>query len=306
MNTSHKKTKILASIGLLGASVIWGISFVIVKTALDIIPMMYMLAFRFTIATAVLSLIFWKKLKELNKKVILEGLILGTLLFICYVFQTEGCKYTTAGKNAFLTTVYIVIVPFLYWAISKKRPNIYSFIAAFIALVGIGLLSLQGDLTINIGDILTLVAGFVFAGHLVATSRFTEKSDPILLTVVQMFFTALYAWLGSFLVNDSLGVIEFSSDLVMALLYLGVLSSAMGFLLQTMSQKYIAPSIAGLLMATESVFGLLTSVIVMGEVVTIRAMVGCVLILLAVVIAETKLGFLFARKARHEDKRRQK
>ena len=114
MNTPNRKTRILASIGLLGAAMIWGFSFVIVKNSLDIVPTIYMLAFRFTIATIALAAIFWKKLKGLNKKIVSEGFILGALLFISYLLQTEGCKYTTAGKNAFLTTVYIIVVPFLY------------------------------------------------------------------------------------------------------------------------------------------------------------------------------------------------
>ena len=298
MNTTNKKKKVLASMGLLGAAMIWGFSFVIVKNSLDLVPVIYMLAFRFTVATIVLAVVFWKKLKKLNKTILREGLILGGLLFISYVLQTEGCKYTTAGKNAFLTTVYIVIVPFLYWLLFRKRPNWYSFLAAFLALVGIGLLSLQGDFSINYGDVLTLLCGLVFAGHLVGISQFTKKSDPILLTILQMFFTAVFSWIGTLFVGGEIGAISMSAELITSMLYLGVLSSAVGFLLQTVSQKRVNPSTAALLISTESVFGVLFSAIFLSEILTLRMMVGCVIILIAIVIAETKLDFLKRNKGR--------
>lgn len=277
---------------------IWGFSFVVVKNSFDLVSTIYMLAFRFTIATIVLAAIFWKKLKQLNKKVVVQGLILGILLFTSYVLQTEGCKYTTAGKNAFLTTVYIVIVPFLAWLISRKKPDGYAFFAAFLALVGIGLLSLQGDLSLNYGDVLTLLCGLTFAGHLIGISQFTQKSDPILLTILQMFFTAVFSWIGSIFTGGEFGAIEMSSELLISMLYLGVLSSAVGFLLQTVGQKYLTPSTGALLIATESVFGVLASAIFLGERMTPRMIVGCVIILMAIVIAETKLDFLKQNKER--------
>ena len=294
MKTSNGK--VLASIGLLGAAMIWGFSFVIVKNSLNIVPTIYMLAFRFTIATIALAVIFWKKLKGLNKKIVRDGFILAVLLFVSYVLQTEGCKYTTAGKNAFLTTVYIIIVPFLYWLISRKRPGGDSFLAAFLALIGIGLLSLQGDWSINIGDVLTLLCGITFSMHLVGLSHFTKESDPILLTILQMFFTALFSWSGTFFTGGEIGAIAFSQELVVSMLYLGVMSSAMGFLLQTISQKYIMPSTAALLISTESIFGVMFSAIFLGERMTRRMVVGCIIIMIAIVIAETKLDFLRRNK----------
>lgn len=296
MNTSGGKRKVLASAGLLVASLIWGVSFVIVKNATEMVPTIYMLAFRFTIATVLLSIIFWKKLRQLNKKIFFEGLILGSLLFISYVLQTEGIKYTTAGKNAFLTTVYIVIVPFLYWLISKKRPDGYSFGAAFLALIGVGLLSLQGDFGINYGDVLTLLCGISFAGQLVGINRFTQETDPVLLAILQMFFTATFSWIGSIFFGGEISTISFDADLLMAMLYLGVLSSAVAFVLQTTSQKYLSASTAALLIATEAIFGVVSSSILLGEKMTTRMIVGCVVILIAIIIAETKLDFLKRNK----------
>ena len=121
METKEKQIHFWSVIGLLGTAVIWGFAFVVVKNSLDLIPPTYMLAFRFTIAAVVLAAVFCRRLKKLDKIIWQEGAVLGMFLFLSYLVQTIGCQYTTAGKNAFLTAVYVVFVPFLYWIFSKKK-----------------------------------------------------------------------------------------------------------------------------------------------------------------------------------------
>ena len=149
-----KKTVLLADLGLVVTTLIWGFSFVIVKDSGDRIPPVYLLAFRFTLAFAGLALVFAGKISKIRKGDLLCGAMLGFWLFVSYFFQTVGIQYTTAGKNAFLTTIYVVIVPFLHWAINEKKPDRYCAAAAVLAILGIGLLSLRGDLSMNIGDVL--------------------------------------------------------------------------------------------------------------------------------------------------------
>ena len=116
-----KKTVLLADLGLVVTTLIWGFSFVIVKDSVDRIPPVYLLAFRFTLAFAGLALVFAGKISKIRKGDLLCGAMLGFWLFVSYFFQTVGIQYTTAGKNAFLTTIYVVIVPFLHWAINENR-----------------------------------------------------------------------------------------------------------------------------------------------------------------------------------------
>ncbi|MBQ7050109.1 MAG: DMT family transporter, partial [Firmicutes bacterium] len=116
------KIRVLSSLGLLLAAVIWGFAFVVVKNSLDLIPPIYMLAFRFTIAAAALTLIMFPKLRNLTRRDWTSGAVLGFFLFTAHAVQTIGCQYTTAGKNAFLTTIYVIIVPFLHWIMNRKRP----------------------------------------------------------------------------------------------------------------------------------------------------------------------------------------
>ncbi len=287
------KIRIFSSLGLLLAAVIWGFAFVVVKNSLDLIPPIYMLAFRFTIAAAALTLIMLPKLRHLTRRDWTSGAVLGFFLFTAHAVQTIGCQYTTAGKNAFLTTIYVIIVPFLHWIINRKRPNGYAMAAAVIAVVGIGLLSLQGgDAGVNIGDVLTVICGFLFAVHIVYIDRYTESQDPVILTVMQMIFAAVLSWIFAPIYDGGFPAAAFQSEVVTGMLYLGLLSTMVGFLLQNVGQKYTAPSTASLLLSFESVFGVLFSVIFLQEQLTMRMLFGCGLMFFAVLLVETKFSFL--------------
>lgn len=287
------KIRVLSSLGLLLAAVIWGFAFVVVKNSLDLIPPIYMLAFRFTIAAAALTLIMFPKLRNLTRRDWTSGAVLGFFLFTAHAVQTIGCQYTTAGKNAFLTTIYVIIVPFLHWIMNRKRPSGYAMTAAMIAVVGIGLLSLQGgDAGVNIGDVLTVICGFLFAVHIVYIDRYTESQDPIILTVMQMIFAAIFSWILAPICDGGFPAAAFQSEVVTGMLYLGLLSTMVGFLLQNVGQKYTAPSTASLLLSFESVFGVLFSVIFLQEQLTLRMLFGCGLMFFAVLLVETRLSFL--------------
>lgn len=287
------KIRVLSSLGLLLAAVIWGFAFVVVKNSLDLIPPIYMLAFRFTIAAAALTLIMFSKLRNLTRRDWTSGAVLGFFLFTAHAVQTIGCQYTTAGKNAFLTTIYVIIVPFLHWIMNRKRPSGYAMTAAMIAVVGIGLLSLQGgDAGVNIGDVLTVICGFLFAVHIVYIDRYTESQDPIILTVMQMIFAAIFSWILAPICDGGFPAAAFQSEVVTGMLYLGLLSTMVGFLLQNVGQKYTAPSTASLLLSFESVFGVLFSVIFLQEQLTLRMLFGCGLMFFAVLLVETRLSFL--------------
>lgn len=292
MNTREKQIHFWSGIGLLGTAVIWGFAFVVVKNSLDLIPPVYMMAFRFTIAAVMLAAIFCRRLGRMTKRIWQEGAVLGLLLFVSYLAQTIGCQYTTAGKNAFLTAVYVVLVPFLHWWLNKKKPDACCVTAAFLAIAGIGLLSLRGDMTMNIGDILTLICGFGFALHMIYIDRYTQQHDPVLLTILQLGFSAVYSWVLAPVLEGGFPKEAFNPDIVTGMLYLGIFSTMIGFLLQNVCQKYTTPNTASLLLSMESVFGVLFSVLLLQERFTGKMLAGCALIFLAIVMAETKFHFL--------------
>lgn len=287
MNT--KFTSIAASAGLLLAATIWGFSFVIVKDSLDYIGAFYMVAYRYTIAAVTMSLIFIKKWKLLSWDYIRHGGLTGLFLFLAYATQTVGCDYTTAGKNAFLTTFYVIMIPVLTWLLFKKRPRFYVFIAAVMSLTGIGLLALgSGDKGFNIGDLLTLICGVFFALHIIYTEKYNKAGgDPLFLTLLQFIFTAIAGWIcAPFLEGSFPAATAFSGRVVLSMLYLGLLSTMVGFSLQNIGLKYVQSSIASLFLSFESVFGILFSTLILHEVFTLKMFIGCTLIFLAVILAE--------------------
>lgn len=180
MKTETKRT-VAAKLMLFSSAVIWGSSFFILKNTLDELPVYFLLCVRFLFSAILLSIVFVKKWKLLNLKYLWTGAITGAFLGFAYIFQTIGLKHTTPGTNAFLTTVYCVIVPFLSWAVSKKRPDIYNFIAAAICITGIGLVCLDGKMSFSfLGEGFTLICGIFYALQIVAVEKWCSDLDVIL------------------------------------------------------------------------------------------------------------------------------
>lgn len=288
MNTH---TSILAKLSLFGATLIWGSSFVLVKNTVDVLPPAFLLAIRFTIGFLILGIVFYKNLRKIDKAYLWQGAIIGLCLFLAYTIQTFAIIDTTPGKNAFLTAVYCVIVPFLFWLVDKNKPDIYNVLAAFVCIMGIGMVSLTNNLTIGIGDIGTLIGGFFFAAHIVAVAKFGKGKDPIIITILQFGYCAIFSWILTFFIDDISSVVV-TGDIVGGMAYLSVGCTAIALLLQNIGQKYTHPASASIILSLESVFGVIFSVILYGEVITKRLFIGFVLIFLAIIISETKLSFL--------------
>ena len=181
----------LAKPMLLLAALIWGSSFFVMKGAVDVIPTFYLLAIRFTGGAVLLGLVCWKRWRQFTPDYLWRGAVIGGFLFLAYSVQTFGLERTTPSKNAFLTAVYCVIVPFLYWAVARRRPDRYNILAAVLCVAGVGLVSLSGDLTVNAGDALTLCCAVFYASHIVAVAKVSPGKDIYLLTVFQFAFAAL-------------------------------------------------------------------------------------------------------------------
>lgn len=293
---SEKKLTTLAKFALVAATLIWGSSFIIVKDVTDTMPTSTLLAIRFLGASAVLSIIFHKKFKRLDKWQALYGSFFGFLIYIAYALQTLGITDTTPGKNAFLTAVYVVMVPFMAWGITKKKPDRYNIAAAVICLVGIGLVSLTNDFTMRMGDVLTLGGGVFYALHIIAVSKFSEGRDPVLLTIFQFASSGVCALICSLIFDRSgWSAVTWNTEIMLSILYLMIGCTACALLFQNFGQKYTEPSTASLLLSLESVFGVAFSVAFGREESSVKLYIGFLLIFIAVVISETKLSFLKKR-----------
>lgn len=287
----------LAKPMLFAAALIWGSSFFIMKGAVDIIPTFYLLAIRFTGGAVLLALVCWKKWgRHFTRDYLWRGAVIGGFLFLAYSVQTFGLMGTTPSKNAFLTAVYCVLVPFLYWLAMKKRPDRYNILAAVLCVAGVGLVSLTSDFTITWGDGLTLICAFFYAAHIVAVAKVSPGKDIYLLTVFQFAFAALYAWICGGLFQELPPTSVVSADLVFQMIYLVVMATTVALLFQNVGQIWSDPSSAAVILSLESVFGVLFSVLCYGDPVTGQLLAGFALIFVAVVCSETKFSFLRKKK----------
>ena len=284
-------------LALLTAALIWGSSFIVMKNAVEGVPVFMLLGIRFTVGCLLLTLIFHRRLKTIRKRLLLHGAVVGTLLFLAYTAQTFGLRDTTPGKNAFLTAVYCVLVPFVNWLIFRRRPTGWNWLAAVMCLAGIGLVSLEGDLTMNRGDALTLVGGVFYALHLVAVSRFGEEDDPVMLTMLQFGASAVWCWALSLLTEAMPN--PFPTNAWFELAYLAVFATTVALLLQNVGQSVTPAAPAAILLSLESVFGVAFSVMLGAEGLTAQLVCGFALIFLAVVASETQFSFL--RKGRRHE-----
>lgn len=277
---------------LFAAAFIWGSSFFIMKNALDAIPVQYLLAIRFTMGALLLALVCWKRWKNMTKDYLWRGAIIGGCLYLAYSIQTYGLALTTPSKNAFLTAVYCVIVPFLYWLFVGVKPDRYNILAAALCVGGVGLVSLSGDLSVNLGDALTLLCAIFYAAHIVAVAKVSPQKDIYLLTVFQFAFAAIYAWIGGALTESFPTQALADPQVILPLCYLGVMATTVALLFQNVGQVNSDPASAAVILSLESVFGVLCSVVFADDTVSVRMAVGFVMIFVAVVCSETKFSFL--------------
>ena len=290
MSLSNSKKSTWAYCGLFVVAILWGLAFVAVKSALDTVPPVYLIAIRFSIAAIAMMIIFPKQFKKMNRSNILHGIIVGVFLFLAYLSQTIGLQFTTAGKNAFLTALYIMIVPLVNWALTKKRPALRLFVAIVIALVGIGLISLDADFSINIGDLLTIVCGVLFALQIAFLDFYLEKDDVAVMTTMELLVTGVLGWICAPFIDGGFSFSAISTEAIWSLLYLGFISSLLCNFLQTLCQKYTKPGNAALIMSCESLFGALGSVIFLHEVMSGKTLLGCALMMGAIVIAQFRVN----------------
>ena len=284
--SKDKKKEFFACLGLLFVTVCWGMGFVFVKSSVDVMPPFYLLGFRFFTGGIILGLIFIKKVIGSGRDVLIHGTVLGIVLFVAMAFQTYGCKYTTAGKNAFITTIYVVLVPFFHFMFNKVKPRARHIIAALIGFWGIGLISLTETFTIELGDFLTLICGLFYAVQIVMIARYTEYDDPILLIIWQFLVTGVLSFVFAVPVSGGLNASMFTKDSITGVLFLIIFSTIFGFGLQIVCQKYAPPAPAAIIMGMEAVFGAIASYIFLHEVMTAQTITGCIMLIFAMLLVE--------------------
>lgn len=305
--------KSTATLFLLAASTIWGISFVVMKGLLDYLPINYLLAYRFTIGALGLLFVVFKYKKEFTPKAWLQGFLVGLCMYSAFVFQTYGLLFIGSGKNALVTAVYVVIVPFLMWAFKKKRPTLRSVIAGIVCFLGIAVLSLGSITDSNasesapliaqkilgftpnavqmeaIGIILTLISGFLYALHIAIVNVYGEETHVMPLTFMQYLFAAIFAWTFALIFEVAPNIKAVFPDIALSLFYVCFLSTLLAFTFQNIGVKHAPPAFASIILSLESLFGCILSIIFTSERLTPSIAIGAVIIISSIAVSELKI-----------------
>lgn len=280
--------KWLAIGALILVTVIWGGGFVASDIALESMKPFQIMMVRFLLASVLMGVISRGQQKSEEKLkdragAIKAGVLMGVTLFMGFAFQIIGLQYTTPSKNAFLTALNVVIVPFIAFVILKKKIGAKGIIGAVMSVLGVALLSLNGNFTVSLGDGLTLFCAVGFAFQIFFTSEFVKKYPASVLNTVQMFTAFVLSAISLMIFGEN--DFQVTTQGWLSALYLGVVSTTICYLLQTACQKYIDETKAAIILSMESVFGTIFSILILHEVVTIRMVIGCAVILAAVIIS---------------------
>lgn len=286
----ERKRSLYADMGLLLVAIIWGSGFVVTKNTLDNISPYHLTFFRFLIASILTSIIFFKRLKTVSKKDIKSGIIIGIFLFLGFATQTVGLQYTEVGKQAFITATNVVMVPFIYWILSKKSPDKFDIIAAFLCLLGIGILSLNNDFSIGYGEFLTFLCAIMYAFQISLTGYFAKDVDPYVLCNIEFWTVTVISFITALVMEGT--NLSINASTFTPILYLAIFSTMAAFMIQTVAQKYTKSTHTAIILSLEAVFGCLFAIIFLKEQFTIKLLIGCFAILISVITSETKWSFL--------------
>ena len=230
-----------------------------------------------------------KKGIDLNKNEIIGGVIIGCVLVIASAFQQIGINSgTDGGKAAFITALYVVLVPIYALALRKKAP-INVWISVAIAVVGFYLLCIKEDLTVAPSDLLVVGSSMIFPIHILTIDHFSPKCDGVRMSMVQ-FFTAAALNLLIALISGGASCLGFTAANILPILFLGIGSSGIAYTLQIIGQKGVNPAAASIILSLESVFGIIGTALFLDQTLTPREYIGCAVVLAAVILSQIDLG----------------
>lgn len=277
-------------IAIVIATMIWGFSFVVMKDTVEVVPPAWLLGFRFTSAGLILLAVLWKRVRRaVSPKVLAMGALLGLFDYLAFWTQTVGLQYTTPGINAFLTALYCVIVPFAWWVIARRRPSVFNLGAAMLAVAGVWFVSVNNSgasLSMGFGEAMTLLCAVMFAVHIVFVSKFAALADVLALTVLQFITEGLLGLVTGALTETLPAASLITPQIIGGMVFLVLFASIVAFGIQNVSLAHVPPAQASLLLSLESVFGVVFSVLLYGEQVGLRLLLGFALIFAAILVSE--------------------
>jgi drug/metabolite transporter (DMT)-like permease len=273
-----------ADVALLGNTLIWGVTFVLVNDALrDVSPMVY-LALRFSLAAVLLALIYARKLKRDS---LVSGAIAGVFLFLGYLFQTTGLQYTTPSKSAFYTSLSIPMVPLLASLVYRHKPRWMEVSGVLVATAGMLLLTAEGSRIVwDRGSLLSLLCAVAFAGHIVTVGYFAERSSFETIAVMQVSTAAVLSAVSIPFLEPAR--LKWSTTVFVAVVVTACFATALAFTVQAWAQQHTTSTRTALIYTLEPVWAWVTSWAITGEKLSGPGALGGLLILSGVLLVELK------------------
>ena len=273
-----------ADLMLLVVTVFWGASYILTKLALDVLQPFNLTALRFIIAFIISALVFYKNILKSDIRTIKYSLILAAILVGMFISMSFGLKHTSASKAGFLISLAVIIIPILSHFFLKQKIEKKAVIGVCIAPIGIALLTLNNQLSVNSGDLLCILCAVFSAVHVVVMGVFTKKVDSIALGILQLGFAGIFSMAFSLFTET----VRLPSTAISwgATLALSILCTAVGYIVQATAQQYTSATHTGLILSLEPVFSAILGFAFLGEILSARGYAGAAILLLSVLIAE--------------------
>lgn len=289
------KRELKASIMLFATAIIWGLAFVAQAAGMEHLGPLSFTASRCFVAVVFLYLTYkffmmksatYREEKFDMKRTLVGGSICGLVFTIAINLQQVSLIYTTAAKASFLTALYIVFIPVI-GLFFGRRPSVKIILCIFLAMVGTYLLSIKGGLKINRGDSIVILSALVFAIHILLLTKYSTNTNAVLVSLVQFAVCGVISLVGALVLEDiSMEAILKSQATI---LYVGILSSGVGFTIQLMALKDLEPVVASMICSLESVFGALFGWLILSQEMTEREIFGAIIIFLATIFAQVPI-----------------
>lgn len=288
---SHLKGRAIRGEGFLAiTALIWGTSFVSQKVGMDYIGPFTFGAARFILGALVLIPVIRVvkgsgKKASISKSTLIGGIACGLALFLAASCQQIGIVHTTAGKAGFITTLYIVLVPLLGYFLRKKVPGLV-WLGVALAVLGLYLLTIKEGLTIQKGDLIVLIGAFFWAVHILIIDHFAPVADSLQIASIQFLITGLLS-AGAAAIAEAPSIEAIGSGIA-PILYTAVVVVGVAYTFQIIGQKDTDPTIASIILSLESVFAVISGMLLLGETMSMREIIGCILMFVAVIIAQLR------------------
>lgn len=293
------KNRISANIALFITALIWGLGFVSQRAGMDHIgPFTFNAARSFLGCLSLIPVILWVKYakpdfrsnaKKFYQRINLlkAGCLCGLVMFLGMGIQQYSIQYITAGKSGFISALYIIFVPLISLCLGAKIAR-RVIVSVFMAVVGLYLLCYQSGGGVNIYDFLTLLGAFFYGLHIIVVDYFAHRVHPVKMSCMQFFVVGVLSLICVLLFKET-PTAQALIECKIPLIYSGIITCGIAYTLQIYGQKYTLPILATLILCLESVFAVIGGALILGEVMTTREILGCVLMISAVILANTKM-----------------